>query len=618
MPVATGLGVVRRALRLRNVAAALVGVGLSLTLVSVSAQPAGALPVVPVPVTGPSSLLGTVTEAGTAGAEISGAGIVAAALAGQGAYQGTCWVLGKLYHGGSCDAGSASATVLHWAFGANGDDRSTTNWWTPTSGPGRSLRGGGTCAYGLGGVCAPDGFTQAQFETQAFSPILSSWPSGYGEPFREGVTCQSGTSYEFAWAIPTEANWSTNAIDMGAMTDAWEGTVCGTAGFATVNGKSVLASVKAVWIDKGTCTGTNAPYCQNSSGNAATPSISEATVNWSRQTTWSYDPVQPWTATWTQTCTDGTTTSTQTATATWTPTANGAAPTPDLAACPAGQHVSDQTVTGGRGGATELTIDQPTWSSSATTSYPLCTTHAPPGGCFLDLQKNGQSCFSGGVYCAGWMNNETRWVMKCEWGPYELATSICEAEYGTTFDFETPSEPSQGPTTGAGGFPNPSQSPTTGTTTGALPTTGANPSGVPTPYDPTQPGPGGLPAPSPEGANCWGSGWSWDPVSWVYVPVKCSLSWAFVPTTWPTWPSFPWAAPGVPHFTDDCPNLTLNLGHGAGVHNLDICGQITAFEARPLWGSVTPPDLMGGLVTFFFAVRLLEKFEGAIGKGSEE
>lgn len=31
------------------------------------------------------------------------------------------------------------------------------------------------------------------------------------------------------------------------------------------------------------------------------------------------------------------------------------------------------------------------------------------------------------------------------------------------------------------------------------------------------------------GDNCWANGWSWNPISWVYIPVKCALLWAFDP-----------------------------------------------------------------------------------------
>jgi hypothetical protein len=51
-----------------------------------------------------------------------------------------------------------------------------------------------------------------------------------------------------------------------------------------------------------------------------------------------------------------------------------------------------------------------------------------------------------------------------------------------------------------------------------LPTAGSNPTDEPT----------------SDNSSCWGSGWSWNPISWVYVPIKCALQWAFVPSagTW--------------------------------------------------------------------------------------
>lgn len=73
--------------------------------------------------------------------------------------------------------------------------------------------------------------------------------------------------------------------------------------------------------------------------------------------------------------------------------------------------------------------------------------------------------------------------------------------------------------------PSPSSSPGTdtgsepgtdpGTSTGGLPSTGRNP----------------ATDPSPKGDNCLSSMWSWNPVDWVMTPVKCALSWAFVPNT---------------------------------------------------------------------------------------
>jgi hypothetical protein len=63
----------------------------------------------------------------------------------------------------------------------------------------------------------------------------------------------------------------------------------------------------------------------------------------------------------------------------------------------------------------------------------------------------------------------------------------------------------------------------TGTGTGgsSLPTTGPNPAAPDTAPDSST---------NPDSQSCFSTGWSWNPVSWVYVPIKCSFIWAFVPT----------------------------------------------------------------------------------------
>ncbi len=61
----------------------------------------------------------------------------------------------------------------------------------------------------------------------------------------------------------------------------------------------------------------------------------------------------------------------------------------------------------------------------------------------------------------------------------------------------------------------------------APPTASPAPSSTPAPVGP--PTSGENPDPEDGSRNCLGTGWSWNPVSWVYVPVKCVLLWAFVP-----------------------------------------------------------------------------------------
>jgi hypothetical protein len=94
-------------------------------------------------------------------------------------------------------------------------------------------------------------------------------------------------------------------------------------------------------------------------------------------------------------------------------------------------------------------------------------------------------------------------------------------EYPSTWPGAQPQpNPDLYPQPQPGGYPwpgtstptNPGSSPGTGTGTVTLP-------------DPT---------PSQDPDNCWAGALSWNPLDWVLTPVKCALSWAFVPSeaTW--------------------------------------------------------------------------------------
>lgn len=75
----------------------------------------------------------------------------------------------------------------------------------------------------------------------------------------------------------------------------------------------------------------------------------------------------------------------------------------------------------------------------------------------------------------------------------------------------------------------------------------------------------------PSFSECMGSGISaFDPVSWVYVPVKCVFQWAFVPETTINLDAVPIASWVVmPSFTDSCPVFDFSMaGHPV---TLDIC-----------------------------------------------
>jgi hypothetical protein len=95
---------------------------------------------------------------------------------------------------------------------------------------------------------------------------------------------------------------------------------------------------------------------------------------------------------------------------------------------------------------------------------------------------------------------------------------------------------------------DPGPEPTTQPSTQASTQPSPNPSatlGVGVPIDGLNPDPDSGPVPSPTvdpktgGKSCMGAVWSWNPVQWVFVPVKCALIWAFVdPNLGQTWADF--------------------------------------------------------------------------------
>jgi hypothetical protein len=71
------------------------------------------------------------------------------------------------------------------------------------------------------------------------------------------------------------------------------------------------------------------------------------------------------------------------------------------------------------------------------------------------------------------------------------------------------------------GTPAPKPSPNPGPTPG--PTPGPSPAPAPTNvHDPAF-------DPQPSNSSCWAGMISWNPLDWVYTPVKCVMTWAFVP-----------------------------------------------------------------------------------------
>jgi len=187
-------------------------------------------------------------------------------------------------------------------------------------------------------------------------------------------------------------------------------------------------------------------------------------------------------------------------------------------------------------------------------AYPAC----PPGECVRIVKVDGQPCNALRPECFDWMNTQPPTRVQCEFGPYNMPVAECadlehihKSTHGVTWgpnpETGTPQwlparedgtidptrtgtvyapednpnreyrPPLQGPLIQIGGEP------------------GTDPPGQPDPPPPTVQVPPPVVNPptniqDPETTkNCMGGMASWNPVDWVLTPVKCALSWAFVP-----------------------------------------------------------------------------------------
>jgi hypothetical protein len=181
--------------------------------------------------------------------------------------------------------------------------------------------------------------------------------------------------------------------------------------------------------------------------------------------------------------------------------------------------------------------------------YPNCS----GGGCILQVTYQGQPCVPGSASCNALASQVAAAPADyaCKWGAYTMPMSDCAVLYEYYVESETQ------PTA----TPSPSASATTGTGTGttSMPTTGANPTAPPTSVEETT---------DPNSQSCYAAAWSWNPIDWVLVPVKCALKWAFVP------PSGAWAAAMGPPLTTWQESPFGQWGSSAG----DVIGSLAGFD----------------------------------------
>lgn len=231
---------------------------------------------------------------------------------------------------------------------------------------------------------------------------------------------------------------------------------------------------------------------------------------------------------------------------------------PGVGDCPAGSYP----------GSIDFTAKTPTGTprslgsvaNHTATDFPECA-----AGCAHTVKIDGVTCHVGLAACYNWQAIAPERVA-CEYGPYAVGLAECDAlrdvyksAGGLTLDRTNPDwhpvpslpdgtpDPNKGVGTQAPPdwnpvppiVPQPIPTSAPVPTSAPTPTSAPNPTGTPTPTPTggglptvgTNPTPGGAPIPDPENPSqsCLAAMWSWNPIDWVFTPVKCALVWAFVP-----------------------------------------------------------------------------------------
>lgn len=154
------------------------------------------------------------------------------------------------------------------------------------------------------------------------------------------------------------------------------------------------------------------------------------------------------------------------------------------------------------------------------TDYPECFANGALD-CVTTVWINGRPCSKSRSVCHDWWEaiNLENVPGNCKFGPYVVALGNCRElreAYRTPGTLTVEGGPTEDP------IVKPKAPPNTNPNPNPNPTTGPNPETPPTLPDTET---------DPDSRSCFADAWSWNPVDWVYVPVKCAFIWAFVPKT---------------------------------------------------------------------------------------
>jgi hypothetical protein len=199
-------------------------------------------------------------------------------------------------------------------------------------------------------------------------------------------------------------------------------------------------------------------------------------------------------------------------------------PYPNAAPCPSGSMTREDVYELGTGIATKNVWGHavPAAVTAFQGAFPACQSTAMI--CTLDLTKiaggspvTTGDCFTQSGLCEGWFADPTKSTdYQCSYGPAGSRTNVALTECNTLAPSFDAQQKAKGVTTG---------DPRTGAFPGAAGTVSS--SGVPESGTSSSSG-SGLPDPG----NCFPSGYGvFNPLEWIFMPVKCALVWAFVPQT---------------------------------------------------------------------------------------
>jgi hypothetical protein len=439
-----------------------------------------------------------------------------------------------------------TTTLLHWAFDAPetpGTPPAASNWADlngPTALPWVKIGGASNSSYVGQGANGPTGYNvyfNGQYAiynaAQAYPlPIQTQTPAGWTFPVLPVVTAngtaQTGT---LTFSIPAWRCKNATATCSGPQVQTYDQNGWGVdnrpiTGFADVSASSGPATTHTVTLNF-------AAKVQASASDTTYPRVQSALV-----LTYNPDviefvpaPLHRWRVIITcKNKTSGVLTTNQNVSAQFSED-QGGAPAAQVPQCSVGYIATKVEVwegdPTGAGGILRYgwTAPPDAIATTPTSPYKSCYPGGSDAPCVMSLWKvlpDGtlKDCNTGTIDCTDFSKTtSTTQTYRCLWGIHSMPISDCsglEQWAKTTTQTQPTTSTSAQPTT------------TTTTTVQALPTTGQNidpKTGLPR-VDTTGPAPDGTDSTS---SNCMGGAWSWNPVNWVLIPVKCALQWAFVP-----------------------------------------------------------------------------------------